>query len=62
MMLAQAESLRSSLLELENLLKEYSPLMSGSTEWVIDKGIKYGAVFAEVGSRWYGDQQVADTL
>ena len=47
-MFAQAESLRSSLHQLEELLKEYSPLMSGSTERVVDKAIKYGAVFAEV--------------
>ena len=45
---AQAESLRSSLHELEGLLVKYSPLMSGSTERVVDKAIKYGAVFAEV--------------
>ena len=45
---AQAESLRSSLHELEGLLVEYSPLMSGSTEMVVDKAIQYGAVFAEV--------------
>ena len=45
---AQAESLRSSLHQLEELLEEYSPLMSGPTERVVDKAIKYGAVFAEV--------------
>ena len=42
--------MRSSLHDLEKLLKEYSPLMSGSTERIVDKGIKYGAVFAEVSS------------
>ena len=47
-MFAQAESLRSSLHELEGLLVKYSPLMSGSTERVVDRAIKYGAVFAEV--------------
>jgi hypothetical protein len=47
-MFAQAESLRSSLHQLEGLLEEYSPLMSESTERVVDKAIKYGAVFAEV--------------
>ena len=45
---AQAESLRSSFEELERLLEEYSPLLSESTERVVDKAIKYGAVFAEV--------------
>ena len=47
-MFAQAESLRSSLHKLEGLLEEYSPLMSKSTEKVVDTAIKYGAVFAEV--------------
>ena len=47
-MFAQAESLRSSLQELEGLIRECSPLMSESTEKVVDKVIKYGAVFAEV--------------
>jgi len=36
--------------------------MSKSTEWAMDKGIKFGAVFAEVSSSIsYGDQDV-DTL
>ena len=47
-MFAQAESLRSSLQELEGLLVKYSPLMSESTERVVDKALKFGAVFAEV--------------
>ena len=47
-MLAQAESLRSSLHLLEGLLGKYSPLVSGSTERAVDMVIKYGAVFAEV--------------
>ena len=47
-MFAQAESLRSSLHELEGLLMKYSPLMSGSTEGIVDKAITYGAAFAEV--------------
>ena len=47
-MSAQAEKLRSSLHELEGLLVEYSPLMSGSTERVVDKAFRYGTVFAEV--------------
>ena len=45
---AQAESLRSSLHELEGLLVKYTPLMSQSTERVVDNLIKYGAVFAGV--------------
>jgi len=41
------------LKELEGLLKEYSPMMETSTERVVDKAIKYGAVFAEVSSpKW----------
>ena len=47
-MFAQAESLRSSLHELEGLLGEYSPLMSESTERVVDTAMKFGAVFAGV--------------
>ena len=47
-MSAQAESLRSSLHELEGMLMKYSPLMSGSTERIMDTAIKYGVVFAEV--------------
>ena len=47
-MFAQAESLRSSLYDLEGLLARYSPLMSESTERVVDKTFKYGAVFAGV--------------
>ena len=39
-----------ALHELEELLKEYNPLMSGSMEKAVEMGIKYGAVFAEVGS------------
>ena len=39
-----------ALHELEELLKEYDPLMSGSTEKAVEMGIKYGAVFAEVRS------------
>jgi len=37
-----------SLHELEGLLEKYAPMMSGSIEKVVDKAIKYGAVFAEV--------------
>jgi len=47
-MFAKADALRSSLHLLEELLEEYSPLMSGSIEKSVDKAIKYGAVFAEV--------------
>ena len=50
MMSAQAEALRSSLHELEGVLKEYSPLMGGSIEKAVDRTIKYGAVLAEVSS------------
>jgi hypothetical protein len=49
-MFAKAEALRSSLRELEGLLEEYSPLMSGSIEKSVDRAIKYGVAFAEVGS------------
>ena len=49
-MFAKAESLRSSLKELEGLLEEYSPMMDEQTERVVDKVIKYGAIFAEVSS------------
>jgi hypothetical protein len=52
-MSAKAESLQLLLSELENLLKEYSPMMGAPTERVIDKVIKYGTVFAEVSSpKW----------
>ena len=47
-MSAQAEALRSSLHELEGLLNEYTPVISGSTENVMDRTINYGAVVAEV--------------
>ena len=41
------------LKELEELLKGHSQMMDASTERVIDKAIKYGAVFAEVSSlKW----------
>ena len=46
----QAESLRMSLKELEGLLENYSPMMDARTERVVDKVIKYGAIFAEVSS------------
>ncbi len=49
MMSAQGEALRSLLHELEGLLKEYSPMMSGSIEKSIDRVINYGTVIAEVG-------------
>ena len=42
------ESLRPLLRQLEELLEEYSPLMSKSTERAVESAIKYGAVFAEV--------------
>ena len=49
-MVAQAESLRSSIKELEGLLEKYSPMMDAQTERVVDKVIKYGTIFAEVRS------------
>jgi hypothetical protein len=36
-MSVQVESLRSSLLKLEELLKDYSPLMKESTEKALEK-------------------------
>ena len=50
MTFGQAEYLRLSLQKLEELLKNYSPLMSESTEKVVEKVIQYGAVFSEVSS------------
>ena len=42
------------LKELEELLKEHSPMMDASTERVVDKAVKYGTVFAEVSSpKWH---------
>jgi hypothetical protein len=38
------------LKDLEELLKEHSPMMDAPTERVVNKAIKYGAVFAEVSS------------
>jgi len=39
--------------ELQELLNEHSPMMDAPTERVVDKAIKYGAVFAEVSSpKW----------
>jgi hypothetical protein len=39
--------------ELEVLLKEHSPMMDAPVERVVDKAIKYGAVFAEASSsKW----------
>ena len=48
MMFAQGESLRSSLLKLEELLDDYSPLMKESTEKALKKVIKFGVAFSEV--------------
>jgi len=39
-----------SVKELEVLLEKYSPMMDAPTERLVDKFIKYGTVFAEVGS------------
>ena len=44
----QTDSLRSSLLKLAELLKNYSPLMTESTEKALEKVIKFGAAFSEV--------------
>jgi len=39
--------------ELQELLSEHSTMMGAPTERVVDKAIKYGAVFAEVSSpKW----------
>jgi len=39
--------------ELQVLLNEHSLMMGAPTERVVDKAIKYGAVFAEVSSpKW----------
>lgn len=45
---SQGESLRLSLNKLRDLLKEYSPLMSGSIERAVGTIINYGSAFAEV--------------
>jgi hypothetical protein len=46
------------LIKLEGLLKEHSPMMDDQTERVVDKAIKYGAVFAEVSSpKWKAPRQ-----
>ena len=37
-----------SLHDLERLLEEYTPMMSGSLEKALDKAFKLGAIFAEV--------------
>jgi len=50
MIFAQADSLRSSLHKLEELLKDYSPLMKESVEKTLEKVIKFGAAFGEVSS------------
>ena len=50
-MTVQGEALRLSLHELEGLLKEYDPMMSGSMEKSVDRAIKFGAAFAEVDVR-----------
>jgi len=48
MIFTQAESLRSSLHKLEELLEDYSPLTKESTEKALEKVIKFGAAFGEV--------------
>ena len=37
-----------SLHDLERLLKEYTPMMSGSIEKALDNAFKIGAIFAQV--------------
>lgn len=49
-MSAQGEPLRQSLRELEESMKEFSHVMSKSTERVVDKGIQLTTVFAAVSS------------
>jgi len=49
-----------SLHKLEELLSDYSPLMSESTERVLEKTIKYGAAFAGQSSPSWGNQQAVD--
>ena len=48
MISAQVESLRLSLLKLENMLKDFSPLMKESMEKALEKVFKVGAAFSEV--------------
>ena len=47
-MSGKAESVGSSLRELEELLEGYSPMMDGLTETVLETVLQYGVVFAEV--------------
>ena len=42
------DSLRSSLRKLEGMLKDYSPMMTESTEKALEKVFKVGAAFSEV--------------
>ena len=58
----QAESLRSSIQKLEDLMKGFTPLMSRSVERTLGEAIQLGTVFAEVGSPIFGNQQDIDTL
>jgi len=47
--------------ELEELLKGHSSMMSVPTEGIVDRVIKYGAVFAQVSApRW--QQREIDTF
>jgi len=50
MTFVQAESLRSLLHKLEDLLEDYSPLMKRSTEKGMEKAIKLGVALGEVSS------------
>ena len=59
---AQAESLRSSIQELEVLMKGIIPLMSRSVERTLGKAIHLGSVFVEVSPPIFGNQQDIDAL
>ena len=43
-------------------MEKYSPMMDGQTERVVEKVIKYGAIFAEVRSSKHRDRQDIDTF
>ena len=46
------------------MLLEYTPMMNGSTEKYLERAIKYGAVFAEVGcptSTWNEHELTPDS-
>ena len=49
----QMESLRSSLQQLKELLRNYSLLMRESTEQALEKVIRFGAAFLEVRTQFF---------